>query len=191
MSVFSGIAIIILKVLPISIKSNYIVWEKSVLFLIKANSYFARARDHRLRPHIDDYGIYKINVILTFDERGRGAAVDGLGWGREAQARTTVDGRRWGRRARAREKGAGAGEVWIGLRCTIWYIICIISHCEFSHKLPVRFTSTSNVFIYNVTYLEDVIFLPYNSTRIWVQRTGTYYTGTSAWIWVNNIIIMP
>ena len=103
MSVFSGIAIIILKVLTISIISNYIVLEKSVLFiiLIKANSYFARARDRRPRPHIDDYGIFQINVILIFDERGRGAAVDGLGCDREAQAQATVDGRRCGRRAQA------------------------------------------------------------------------------------------
>ena len=70
--------------------------KKVVLFLIKANFYFARARDRRPRPHIDDYGIFQINVILIFDERGRGrgrgAAVDGLGCGRQAQARATVDG---------------------------------------------------------------------------------------------------
>ena len=59
----------------------YRLRKKSVLFLIKANSYFARARDRRPRLHIDDYGILQINVILIFDEcgRGRGAAVDGCG----------------------------------------------------------------------------------------------------------------
>ena len=114
MSIFSGIAKIILT---ISIISNYIVWEKSVLFLIKANFYFARALDRRPRPHIDDYGIFQINVILIFDERGRGrgrgAAVDGLGCGRQAQARATVDG--WRAQVRAtgagRGRRAGAGEV--------------------------------------------------------------------------------
>ena len=37
----------------------YRLRKKSVLFLIKANSYFALSRDRRPRLHIDDYGIFQ------------------------------------------------------------------------------------------------------------------------------------
>ena len=140
----------------------YRLRQKSVLFLIKANSYFACAHNRRPRPHIDDYGIFQINVIfLIFDERGRGrgAAVDGLGCGRRARARAraraTIDGR-----AQGQATGAGAGEVRIGLRCTIWYVICIISYSDFLTSYEYILLQ-HQTFSYNLSRRCD--FLPYYS----------------------------